>query len=524
MEAIEVEGSEAIEVVAQFDGAIVDVTHIVRDDGADAALRRTRLLGWGGAAALAVPAVAFLCAYGGVMLSRAVDVTVAICLGFGTWAVARALSQGRFAPARAYTIGPDPRASFALDAAAVPAPSHPLVRVDEAGDFVLAVAPGMKATLVLDGATVALDPRAHKLVAGARARVDAGGATFHVANVRAPRRQAMARGIDWTREVYLGGVALVVSAFLFLVYSIPPSPASLALDPMHGRQFARFVIMAPEVPPPPPMLGPPSDSASSGKAAKEKAGRLGKPTATARVGKIALPGPVSREKMIALAQASAQTAGIIGLMKSNEGAQVGSIFGRSSALGDNAPDLLLGLQGTQVGDAYSPGGLDELGAGPGGGGDSDHTIGVGPLGTVGFCRGAGCRDGARSYARSAPVNDLKRRASAPEVVPGIAAVRCGVDGACLDKEIIRRVIRQHHNEVRFCYERGLAARPEISGRVVTSFTIAATGRVLASAVTETSLRETEVESCIAAAVRRWEFPSSAQTSMVSYPFMLTPPR
>ena len=44
MDAIEVEGSEAIEVIAQFDGAIVDVTHIVRDDAADAAARRARRL------------------------------------------------------------------------------------------------------------------------------------------------------------------------------------------------------------------------------------------------------------------------------------------------------------------------------------------------------------------------------------------------------------------------------------------------------------------------------------------------
>ncbi|HEY2744824.1 MAG TPA: hypothetical protein VGL86_09385, partial [Polyangia bacterium] len=222
MDAIEVEGSEAIEVVAQFDGAIVDVTHIVRDDAADAAAQRARRLAWGGAAALAVPAIAFVLAYHGVALSRAIDAIVAVCLVFGTWAIARALSQGSFAPPRAYTIGPDPRATFAVAAAAVPAPLHPLVRVDEAGDFVLTVAPGMPATLFVDGATIALDARAHKLAPGARARVDAGGATFHVANVPAPRRQPMARGIDWTREVYLGGVALVVSAFLFLVYAIPP--------------------------------------------------------------------------------------------------------------------------------------------------------------------------------------------------------------------------------------------------------------------------------------------------------------
>jgi TonB family protein len=78
--------------------------------------------------------------------------------------------------------------------------------------------------------------------------------------------------------------------------------------------------------------------------------------------------------------------------------------------------------------------------------------------------------------------------------------------------------------VRYCYERALVGKPELSGRVVTQFTIANTGRVLGSAVTESSLSDRTAEQCIADAVRRWEFPSSGQMATVSYPFMLTPPR
>ncbi|HEX9104227.1 MAG TPA: AgmX/PglI C-terminal domain-containing protein, partial [Polyangia bacterium] len=325
------------------------------------------------------------------------------------------------------------------------------------------------------------------------------------------------------REVYLGGVTLVVSAFLFLVYAVPPSPEALALDLVHDNHFARFVLMAPELPPPPPMPGPASDTASAGHAARDKAGTLGKPTATRRTGQLKLPGPVSREKVLAAAQAAAQTSGIVGLLRAQGGTQISSIFGRDNPLGDNAPELLLGLQGTELSDGYGTG-FDELGQDKGGGGDGDRTIGVGPLGTVGFCRGAGCRDGAKSYARSAPTGDLVHRAKAPDLVPGVVTVKCGVNASCLDREIVRRVIRQHRNEVRFCYERGLVGKPELAGRVVTSFTIATTGRVLGSSVTESSLRDRDVEQCIAEAVRRWEFPSTQQMANVSYPFMLTPPR
>ena len=523
MDAIEVEGSEAIEVVAQFDGAIVDVTHIVRDDGAEAAERHGQWLVAGGAVAFAVAAIAFVCAYRGAHLSRGIDALVAVCLAGGTWALLRALDKGRFAAPHAYTIGPDPRATFAVDAAAVPEARYPLVRVDDAGDFVLAVARGMSAALTTDGAEQPLDARTHRLVAGTRAWVKAGGATFFVTNVAAPRRQAMAPRIDWTREVYLGGVALVVSAFLFLVYAIPPAPASLALDVMRDNRFARFILVPPEPPPAPPMPGPSSDIASAGHAAREKAGTLGKQTAKQRTGQTKLPGPVSREKALAAAQAAAMNSGILGILRARDGSQVGSIFARDNPLGDGANELIAGMQATELHDGYGSG-FDELGHGPGGGGDSDHTIGSGPLGAIGFCRGAGCRDGARSYARSAPTGDLVHRAKAPEIAAGVATVKCGINASCLDREIVRRIVRMHRNEVRHCYEVGLVTKPELEGRVVTSFTIATTGRVLGSAVTDSSLRAPDVERCIAEAVRRWEFPSTQQMANVSYPFVLTPPR
>jgi len=94
----------------------------------------------------------------------------------------------------------------------------------------------------------------------------------------------------------------------------------------------------------------------------------------------------------------------------------------------------------------------------------------------------------------------------------------------LDKEIVRRVVRQHLNEVRFCYEQALVRRPALAGRIVAQFTIAPTGRVLASALQSSSLGETTVDACIVAATRRWEFPRPAGGGIVvvSYPFQLSP--
>ena len=85
---------------------------------------------------------------------------------------------------------------------------------------------------------------------------------------------------------------------------------------------------------------------------------------------------------------------------------------------------------------------------------------------------------------------------------------------------MRRIVHQHRPEVRFCYEKQLLLHASISGRVVTQFTIASSGRVLSSLVTESSVHDHDVAECIAQAVRRWEFPQSGQTSIVTYPFIL----
>ncbi len=93
----------------------------------------------------------------------------------------------------------------------------------------------------------------------------------------------------------------------------------------------------------------------------------------------------------------------------------------------------------------------------------------------------------------------------------------------LDKEIIRREIRRHLNEVRYCYEQGLVHKPQLQGRLVVRFTIAPTGRVLAAAPQSSTLGMASVENCIVQAVQRWQFPQPARggLAMVSYPFLFS---
>jgi outer membrane biosynthesis protein TonB len=98
-----------------------------------------------------------------------------------------------------------------------------------------------------------------------------------------------------------------------------------------------------------------------------------------------------------------------------------------------------------------------------------------------------------------------------------------IEGA-LPKDMIRRIVKAHIGEVRYCYNEGLKIDPELAGRVAVSFTIDANGNVSESEVSDTNLADSDVPDCIATAVERWIFPkpSDGEDVKVTYPFVLEP--
>jgi metallo-beta-lactamase class B len=94
----------------------------------------------------------------------------------------------------------------------------------------------------------------------------------------------------------------------------------------------------------------------------------------------------------------------------------------------------------------------------------------------------------------------------------------------LDKEIIRRIIRRHINEVKYCYEKELLKQPFIGGRIMVQFTVAASGEVIASLLQSSTMGSATVDTCVVQAVRRWQFPMPLGGGIVNitYPFVLTP--
>ena len=180
-----------------------------------------------------------------------------------------------------------------------------------------------------------------------------------------------------------------------------------------------------------------------------------------------------------------------------------AFFAMNDPSADN--DVWGGLSGTEVGEGIGVGGLGLVGTGRGGGGTGEGTVGLGKGGeggtSSGYGRGAGF--GGRGTA-----------------VPTVRQAKATVSGA-LDRDVIRRIVRAHINEVRHCYNQGLSRDPSLGGRVAINYTIGADGKVPSAVVSETTLKDPEVGNCVAQAVRRWTFPKpKSGTVEVTYPFVL----
>jgi|HubBroStandDraft_2_1064218.scaffolds.fasta_scaffold191582_2 hypothetical protein len=99
------------------------------------------------------------------------------------------------------------------------------------------------------------------------------------------------------------------------------------------------------------------------------------------------------------------------------------------------------------------------------------------------------------------------------------------DGGKRDKEIIRRIIRRHINQVKSCYERlVLAVHPTVAARVMIAFGIDASGLVTQTHVVSSTIDDPQLSDCIAEAMCGWQFPrpSGGGEMIVTYPYVLTP--
>jgi TonB family protein len=549
----ELDGSRALEVQALFRGVVVNTRHLF-DPSVKALGGRARGMILGGVVSALIALVAFIYtvidvgaekvafdahlnagkearAFLWKPRSPATDVVVFAGTVLGIALIYMGLKR-RGEKHHDYVIGSGPEADAAVGPEFTGGSSHVLVR-GQGHDLYIQVTPAMTGDVSPDsgaGQTVPLQQYAQQrgqsftLPERGRARVVAGETTFLISSTPRPRALPTPFLIwKWSEQMYTVGSAIAILLFLAMIFSVPPDPKSLSLDLFNSdNRFVNFLIKPPEekeeeIPEWLKKRGP-DEQGGKGKRHKGEEGKMGKKTSDKKQGLYGLKGPkdnIDPHLAKKLAEEEIKNAGILGVLKMAEGSHIASIFGRDTALGTDAENVLGGLIGNQIGEAYGIGGLGLVGTGAGGGGTGEGTIGLGNLGTIGKGGGGGSGSG---YGRGA--GGLGgRRARAPEVLPGQANVR-----GSLDKEIIRRIIRRHINEVKYCYEQELTRKPELGGRVAVQFTIAANGQVVASVLQNSTMGNTRVESCVVQAVRRWEFPKplGGGIVIVTYPFNFTP--
>jgi hypothetical protein len=402
--------------------------------------------------------------------------------------------------ARAFVVGPGRGADAPIDSLYLPA-SAPAndnhVLVEARGDgFVVNLSPAMWAGLACSPTHL---------------RVPCGEVVFDLSAATPPPRVPRP-WIErhWRADAPLvGGVGVALLLLLAVVRSVPLDPHALSLGDV-GRSVRLDLPRAVSLAPPPTTR---ARAGVGGAAAAGRSGVAGSPKARTIDGRRATKGPASRSTARDAAAAVTDDTMLRGLDGSRTFAQLRD---DGPALGPDAADVLAHLSGRQLAETTG-GGLGPSGTGAYGGDTGRPLLGVpGGLATVG--RAGGPDDGSRSYGRRAgELRQAVPRALDVTLIP--ATVRGG-----LDREIVRRVVRQHLNEIRYCYEQSLARRPTLAGRLVAALTIAPTGRVVVATLQSSTLGEPAAESCIVAATRRWEFPRPAGGGLVavSYPFQLAP--
>jgi TonB family protein len=421
----------------------------------------------------------------------------------------------RLLPARSvrpFTVGAGRKADAPVDLIYLPAhlpanDNHTLVEATGAG-FLVNLSPAMRARLE--------ETPTHL-------RIPCGEVIFDISAVApAPPVPRPWLGRDWrTDGPYTAGAALALLLLLALVHAVPSDPHALSLDDV-GRNIRldSYKIVPRAIVEPDPIAaitgrGPAGGSAPSPRASGPS-GTAGDRNARPADTRRATKGPALRQDARAVA-AYVRANTMLAVLDGPRASALSQVLADTPALGSDADNVIAHLQGRLIASAFGGDGLGPTGTGAGNADEGKPLIGGTPgLGTIGHFGGS--NGPQRGYGDN--VGRMKPRPPhGIEISIGEVTHRGG-----LDKEIVRRIVRQHLNEVRFCYEQGLARRPGLAGRVVVQFTIASTGRVLVSALQTSSLGEPPVDACIVGAVRRWEFPQplGGGIVVVSYPFQLAP--
>lgn len=104
-----------------------------------------------------------------------------------------------------------------------------------------------------------------------------------------------------------------------------------------------------------------------------------------------------------------------------------------------------------------------------------------------------------------------------------AAALTGVAPTTGQEAMLQGAVASHESQTRACYDKAVAANPDLEGKVTLRLRVDGKGKLLGAAVESSTLDSPSVERCIADAARDWHFPAvgSAAPVVLSYVFDFT---
>ncbi|MFA6012992.1 MAG: AgmX/PglI C-terminal domain-containing protein [Desulfobacteraceae bacterium] len=154
-------------------------------------------------------------------------------------------------------------------------------------------------------------------------------------------------------------------------------------------------------------------------------------------------------------------------------------------------------------------------------GDSKIAIPAGGVinnkGGAGVYRSAGI-GGKGSVAALGSGKTGKRAVKAVVAAPVAKKVRAS--GGGISREAVAKVINDHMDEVNACYESALVNDSNLLGRIEFEWTILQSGDVGDVKIKSSTVKSSQLHSCIISAIKSWKFPKpNGADVIVSYPFV-----
>ncbi len=183
----------------------------------------------------------------------------------------------------------------------------------------------------------------------------------------------------------------------------------------------------------------------------------------------------------------------------------GSLLGGGG--GGSLSGTLSNVIGTMGSGSASAGlaGLGIRGSGPMTGGGVGTSRGIGGIGLL----GGGGKGANYNVGQKKKVEVKVEFNTEPSITGG------------LTKADIKKVIHKNRNQIRFCYEQGLATNKNLEGRVAIQWVINGQGNVVMATVSQSDMAVKSVEQCMVAKIKTWKFPEPKGGGIVevNYPFI-----